>query len=157
MVSTINLTKMESISVSSRSPRSPTLAMNSNRSTTCQRELGDKNNAANTSRKEGFIRIPNTERPTPGIEERRDDCFAVNKPLWRHFPKSITKHPNCERDHRIRLGPYYSPPKSEAPPSQWYRNPVSGRWYSNGVYHPSNHPIRNLEFFGMDMGGQQCM
>jgi len=143
MVSTIDLTKMESISVSSRSPRSPTLAMNSNRSTTCQRELGGKINLTNTSRKEGFIWIPNTERPTPSIEERRDDYFAVNRPLWRHFPKSTTKHPNCERDQRIRLGPYYSPPKSEAPPSQWYRNPVSGRWYSNGVYYPSNHPIRN--------------
>jgi hypothetical protein len=140
----INFGMMESVSVSSCSPKDSASKKEANGSTkTCQQATGTKRPSDHILYKDGFLRKPKGERPSQSLDERRDDYFAVSRPMWRHLPTSTVGRPNWYNDQKHPPRAYYLPSVTGAPPLQWWQAPHSMRWYSRGVHHQTNHPMHD--------------
>ena len=126
---------MESVSASSCSSKgsaSETKVNNPRKIHSHSRE--SKHQLKSVFRNDDSLRITRGRRPSQALDERRDDYFAVSKPMWHQLP---VPPPGCPQYYPHRV--YYMP-TSVAPASKWYQGSNPRKWHSQGIHHPSNRP-----------------
>lgn len=85
-------------------------------------------------RNDDSLRITRGRRPSQALDERRDDHFAVSKPMWHPPP---VPPPGCPQYYPHRV--YYMS-TSGAPASKWYQGSNPRHWHSQGSHQPNDRP-----------------
>ena len=135
---------MESVSVSSCSPEGSASKKKVNiPRKTSHLDTVNRHQSTNTLRYDDSLRTTKGEKQSQSLDERRDDHFTVNRPMWRQLPMRTTGRLHWYSNRNYLPRAYYLPSVAGAPPPRWYQAPHSAKWYPQGIHKPTNRPAHD--------------
>ena len=132
---------MESVSVASCSSQGSTSRKKEvNSRKISHQDTGTREQSINVPRNDDSLRMTKGERPPQSLDERRDDHFAVSRPVWCQLPVPTTVRPHWYNNQNYLPRAYYLPSITGAPPPQRFQRSQSTKGYPYGFHRPTNRP-----------------
>ena len=103
---------------------------------------------------ERSIRMAQGESHSRSLDDRRDDYFAMNRPMWHHLQTSTTKRSSWYNYQKYPHTTFHLPSVIGTPLPRWHQPSHSTHWCSRGVHDPTYHQVHHPRYASLKYNGR---